>query len=207
VRATSRAAGAGRSTGRLAGRTSPTAVLMHGPFSPIPAPCAPEHGRLRTAVASCGQASRRFQQHPTSPARRGHHQVGCSVCYGTLGVVAPRRPARAMVKVLLFQLFARQNVVACEQEPVDTAVVSDDAFLVGTREGRRRDLWRPPLARMRTTHVGGVPAHRLGARIRGGRRVHAAAPVLCGRRVDPTPRLQPAAGRVRASRRRGRLCF
>jgi len=50
-----------------------------------------------------------------------------------------------MVKVLLFQLFNRQNVVACEQEPVDTAVISDEAFLVATRQGARRPADTPSM--------------------------------------------------------------
>jgi len=56
-----------------------------------------------------------------------------------------------MVKVLLFQLFNRQNVVACEQEPVDTAVISDEAFLVATRQGDKRLADRPRCDRRRLT--------------------------------------------------------
>ena len=63
-----------------------------------------------------------------------------------------------MVKVLLFQQFSRQNVVPSEFEPVDTAVISDDAFLVATREGAGGRTPPPPLhtpirpfARLKTT--------------------------------------------------------
>jgi len=51
-----------------------------------------------------------------------------------------------MVKVLSFSLFCRQHVTTSELEPVDTYVISEETFLVATKEGSSRlsrcEYWR-----------------------------------------------------------------
>ena len=53
---------------------------------------------------------------------------------------------KEMVKVLSFSLFCRQHVTTSELEPVDTYVISEETFLVATKEGSSRlsrcEYWR-----------------------------------------------------------------
>ena len=219
---------AGRTTRAKAPRRPPLAQRAERPGRQI----RPDPARDRRECCGCAADLHLICCSPLRPATPRHAPPRpATPRYAPPRPATPRpsRPSRppslpaaaehgVMVKVLLFQQFSRQNVVPSEFEPVDTAVISDDAFLVATREGAGGRTPPPPPAHADTPFraaedddpgaaAAAAPrsSHRIGTSVLGRRRVRPDAPVLCGGFLRRTPGIHTAAGRVRWTSARVRV--